>query len=150
MKEIKIFIGTGFYSGYFPIAPGTFGSIVAMLIFLIPGFENVYIIIPAILAAVLVGIPIGNYFEKLYGKDPGIFVLDEFIGTWITFLFVPKNWILLLGGFILWRFLDIIKPFPAKRAEELNGGAGIILDDVVSGVYSLIIIHIFITVFNFI
>ena len=149
MKEIKKIIGSGFYSGYAPFAQGTFGSVVAFLIFLIPGFEKTYIIIPVILLAIVIGIPVGNYFEKLYGKDPGIFTLDEFIGTWITFLFVPKNWIVLLFGFILWRILDITKPFPAKKAEELNGGVGIILDDVISGVYSLIIIHIFITLFNF-
>ncbi len=149
MKEIKKIIGSGFYSGYAPFAPGTFGSVVAFLIFLIPGFEKTYIIIPVILLAIVIGIPVGNYFEELYGKDPGIFTLDEFIGTWITFLFVPKNWIVLLFGFILWRILDITKPFPAKKAEELNGGVGIILDDVISGVYSLIIIHIFITLFNF-
>ena len=149
MKEIKKIIGSGFYSGYAPFAPGTFGSVVAFLIFLIPGFEKTYIIIPAILSAIVIGIPVGNYFEELYGKDPGIFTLDEFIGTWITFLFVPKNWIVLLFGFILWRIFDITKPFPAKKAEELNGGVGIILDDVISGVYSLIIIHIFITLFNF-
>ena len=149
MKEIKKIIGSGFYSGYAPFAPGTFGSIIAFLIFLIPGFEKTYIIIPAILLAIVIGIPVGNYFEELYGKDPGIFTLDEFIGTWITFLFVPKNWIVLLFGFILWRIFDITKPFPAKKAEELKGGVGIILDDVISGVYSLIIIHIFITLFNF-
>jgi len=149
LKKIKKFIGTGFYSGYAPVAPGTFGSLVALLIYLIPGFENLFIIIPAILVSIIIGIPVGNYFEKLYGKDPGIFTLDEFIGTWITFLFVPKEWVIILLGFVLWRILDITKPFPAKKAEEFNGGVGIILDDIVSGVYSLIIIHIFISLFNF-
>jgi len=149
LKKIKIFIGTGFYSGFTPVAPGTAGSIVAFFIFLIPGFENLYIISFAIIFSILIGIPLGNFFENIYGKDPGIFTLDEFIGTWIAFLFVPKHWLILIIGFLLWRILDILKPFPANKAEKLTGGVGIVLDDIISGVYSLIIIHIFITLFNF-
>ena len=141
--QINKFVGSGLFSGYFPFAPGTMGSLFALGIFLIPGFENLYIILPVTLICFIIGIPLGNYFEKIYGKDPKQFTLDEFVGTWITFLFVPKSLLLIIVGFIIWRVLDIIKPFPANRLESLNGGLGIMLDDVASGMYSLLIIHIF-------
>ena len=143
LDKIYKLIGSGIYSGYFPFASGTIGSIVALLFFLIPDFEKPIIIIPAIIISFFVGIYLGNYFESIYGKDPKEFTLDEFVGTWITFLFVPKTIPFLIGGFIIWRFFDIIKPFPANKLESLKGGLGIMLDDVVSGMYSLLIIYIF-------
>ncbi len=143
IHKIKLFLGTGFLSGYFPKAPGTFGSIFALIIFLIPGFENYLIIIPSILLSILIGVPLGNYFEQKFGKDPSIFTLDEFIGTWITFLFLPKTTIIIIVGFLIWRILDITKPFPANKVESIKGGWGIILDDIISGMYSLLIMHIF-------
>lgn len=148
LKTINLFIGTGFFSGYFPKAPGTMGSLVALMFFLIPGFSDSIVIIPAIIFSIIVGIPLGNYFENIYGEDPQIFTLDEFVGTWITFLFVPINLQTIIFGFLVWRLLDIIKPFPANKVEKLKGGLGIMMDDVVSGVYSLLIIHIFISLFN--
>ncbi|MCP5062639.1 MAG: phosphatidylglycerophosphatase A [Ignavibacteriae bacterium] len=147
LKTIKLFIGTGFFSGYFPKAPGTMGSLVALMFLLIPGFSESIVIIPAIIISIIVGIPLGNYFEKIYGEDPQIFTLDEFVGTWITFLFVPIKLETIILGFLVWRILDIVKPFPANRAEKLKGGWGIMMDDIVSGVYSLLIIHIFISLF---
>jgi phosphatidylglycerophosphatase A len=143
IQQIKKVIGSGFFSGYFPFAPGTIGSLVALVIFLIPGFGNIYVILPAIIVCFFIGLPLGDYFEDLYGKDPKQFTLDEFVGTWIALLITPKTLELILVTFVVWRVLDIIKPFPANRAESLNGGLGIMLDDVVSGMYSLIFIYIF-------
>jgi len=142
-KKIKIFFGTGFYSGYFPKIPGTFGSLIAMLFFFIPGFGKLSFLIPFIILVFFLGIYLGSEFEKIYAKDPPVFTLDEFIGTWITFLFVEKSLMILITGFIVWRILDILKPYPANKAEKLKGGLGIMLDDVISGMYSLIFIYIF-------
>jgi len=140
---LKKLIGSGLFSGYFPYAPGTLGSLFALGIYFIPGFENIYVIFPITLILFLIGIPLGNYFESLYGKDPKQFTLDEFVGTWIALLIIPKSSFWIIITFILWRILDIVKPFPANRVESMNGGLGIMLDDVVSGMYSLIIIYIF-------
>ena len=140
---IKKAIGSGLFSGYFPIAPGTVGSLFALAIFMIPGFENLYIILPISFICLIVGIFLGSNFEEIYGKDPKQFTLDEFVGTWIAFMFIPKSTELIIITFIIWRILDITKPYPANRAESLKGGWGIMLDDVVSGMYSLIIIFIF-------
>lgn len=140
---LKKFIGSGLFSGYFPFAPGTVGSIFALIIFLIPGFDNYSIIIPFIIISFIIGVPLGNYFETIYSKDPKQFTLDEFTGMWISLLATPKSIELILLTFAIWRILDIYKPFPANKAEKLKGGWGIMLDDVVSGMYSLIIIIIF-------
>lgn len=136
------FIGSGFYTGYFPIASGTVGSAAAILIYLIPGFENFYIIIPAAILMAVYGIYIGTKFEKKYGKDPAQCTIDEVVGTWISLIALPKTFWVILVSFLLWRILDIIKPPPARNLERLNGGFGIMLDDVVSGIYTLLIMHL--------
>ena len=150
-SKLEILLGTGFYSGYSPFAPGTAGSLVALAVFLCPGFNSPHVLIPAIVLATFGGVILGNRFEKYYGKDPSIFVLDEFVGTWIALFAVPKSLIIVIVSFILWRFLDILKPFPARRLEQVNGGWGIMLDDIVSGFYSLAIMHILLQMkfFNF-
>jgi phosphatidylglycerophosphatase A len=140
--------GSGFFTGFIPFASGTFGSFAALLIYYIPGFSNPPVIIPAIIIFTLYGIYIGTKFEKIYGKDPAECTIDEVVGMWITLLFVPKSLIISLTGFIIWRLLDIIKPFPARQAEKLNGGLGIMLDDVIAGVYSLIILHFILIMFK--
>lgn len=136
------FIGSGFYTGYFPIASGTVGSAAAILIYLIPGFENLYIIIPAAILMAGYGIYIGTKFEKKYGKDPAQCTIDEVVGTWISLFALPKTFWVILVSFLLWRILDIIKPPPARNLERLNGGLGIMIDDVVSGIYTLLIMHL--------
>lgn len=136
------FIGSGFYTGYFPIASGTVGSAAAILIYLIPGFENLYIIIPAAILMAVYGIYIGTKFEKKYGKDPAQCTIDEVVGTWISLIALPKTFWVILVSFLLWRILDIIKPPPTRNLERLNGGLGIMIDDVVSGIYTLLIMHL--------
>ena len=136
------FIGSGFYTGYFPIASGTVGSLAAIVIYLIPGFENLFIIISAILIFMVYGIFIGTKFEAQYGKDPSECTIDEVVGTWISLLALPKTLWVIVATFFLWRILDIIKPPPARNLERLNGGLGIMIDDVISGFYTLIIMHL--------
>lgn len=140
-------LGSGLFTGYFPFASGTVASIVATLIYFIPGFEKIYILIPLIIFFIIISIPIGNSFEKEYGKDPTFFTLDEFIGTWISYLFLPKNFLLIFITFLLWRILDILKPFPARKLENLNGGLGIVIDDIISGIYSCILMNIVFLIF---
>jgi phosphatidylglycerophosphatase A len=136
------FIGSGFYTGYFPIASGTVGSFAALIIYLIPGFENLLIIIPAIIIFAAYGIYLGNKFEIKYGKDPSECTVDEVVGTWISLLALPKTIGIIVAAFLIWRILDIIKPSPARGLEKLKGGLGIMIDDVVSGIYTLIIMHL--------
>ncbi|MCF6269070.1 MAG: phosphatidylglycerophosphatase A [Melioribacteraceae bacterium] len=146
INAIERFIGSGFFTGYIPIAPGTFGSLAALSIYLIPGMENPTILLVLISLFSVVGIPIGTKFETLYGKDPKQCTIDEMVGMWITLLFIPKKiWFIILA-FIIWRILDIVKPFPANIAEKLKGGLGIMLDDIIAGIYALSISHIIISI----
>ncbi len=139
-------IGSGFFTGYIKGVPGTYASIAAMLIYWIPGFENPYILIAAIVIFFFYGIQVGGRFEKIYGKDPKECTIDEFVGMWITLLFLPKQPEISVIAFILWRIADIVKPFPAKNLEKIGGGLGIMLDDVVAGLYSLIVLHAFLLI----
>jgi phosphatidylglycerophosphatase A len=145
MKQINLFekiIGSGFYTGYIPVASGTFGSLIALIIYFIPGFEKVYVIIPITILLFFYGVFISFKFESTYGKDPAECTVDEVVGTWIALMALPKTILIALTSFFIWRILDIVKPFPARTSENLNGGWGIMIDDVISGVYTLLIVHL--------
>jgi phosphatidylglycerophosphatase A len=145
---LPLWIATCAKVGYFPIAPGTAGSVVglglvAALRYLPLGVRAGW------LAALLVALASGLFAlgvwaagkaEKFFGRvDPGQVVIDEVVGQIIVFVGQPlAPWEWLLAGFLLFRFFDVIKPFPAGRAEHLPGGWGIMLDDVIAGVYSLL------------
>ena len=148
LSFIEKLLGSGFYTGYVPIASGTFGTLAALIIYLIPGFENPYVIVPAIIVFFIYGIYVGNKFEKVYGKDPSECTIDEVVGTWISYLLLPKAVGIIIITFFLWRALDIFKPYPARKLENLNGGLGIMIDDVVSGFYTLIIMHLVVYFFG--
>jgi len=142
------FIGSGFYAGYSPYISGTVGSLTALIIYLIPGFEQLFIIIPAIIIFMVYGIYLGNKFEVEYGKDPSQCTVDEVVGMWISLVALPKSIGIVVSAFILWRILDIIKPPPARNLERLKGGLGIMIDDVISGIYTLIIMHLVVYLFG--
>lgn len=151
MKQINWFeklIGSGIYTGYISIASGTFGSLVAIVIYLIPGFEKFEIIIPFSILLFIYGIFVSSKFENVYGKDPSQCTVDEVVGTWIALIALPKTLLIILTSFLIWRVLDIIKPFPAGASEKLPGGLGIMMDDVISGIYSLVIVHFIVYIFG--
>lgn len=80
--------------------------------------------------------------EKEKGKDPSIVVIDEIVGMGISVLFLPRNWILFLIAFLLFRFIDIVKPPPIMRSQRVPGALGIMIDDVIAGIYALILVHL--------
>lgn len=142
MNLLEKAAGSAVFTGYIPFAPGTFGSAAALAIYLIPGFELLFVIIPASVVVTLAGIKIGDKFEAEYGKDPSQCTIDEVAGMWISLIAVPKTAACIIFVFIVWRIFDILKPPPASTAEKLNGGLGIMLDDVISGIYTLITAHL--------
>ena len=142
LNPIDKLLGSGFYTGYIPIASGTFGSFAALLIYFIPGFEKLFIILPVTLIFLLYGIYVGSKFETVYGKDPAECTIDEMVGMWISLILLPKTSFIVAITFIIWRVLDIIKPYPARSFERFKGGFGIMIDDVVSSIYTLIIMHL--------
>ena len=151
MKPINLFekiIGSGLFTGYIPVASGTFGSLIAIVIYWIPGFEQIHIILPSIVILFIYGVYVSSKFEKVYGKDPSQCTVDEVVGTWISLIAIPKSILLTLTSFFIWRALDIIKPFPARSSEKLPGGWGIMIDDVISGFYSVILVHLIVYSFG--
>ena len=148
INSFEKFIGSGFFTGYFPVASGTVGSLAAIVIYLIPGFEQLFVIIPTTLVIIFYGIYIGTKFEAEYGKDPAQCTIDEVAGTWISLIALPKTFGIIIAAFFLWRILDIIKPPPARNLERLKGGLGIMIDDVISGIYTLIIMHLVVYLFG--
>lgn len=135
---------TGFYSGRIPFAPGTFGTIAA-----IP-FALVFLILPSslsgiyIVSLILAAIYLSDQAETiLKEKDPGCIVIDEIAGYVVTLSLVPVHISTLAAGFFLFRLFDIVKPGPVKYFEtHFSGGAGVVLDDIMAGVLSGIVLRI--------
>lgn len=134
--------------GYFPGAPGTAGSAVGVALVVALGrlpLERAWLTVllgAAAVALFVAGVEAARQSEKFFAKtDPRQVVIDEVVGQMISFLALPAaSWKWLLAGFVLFRVLDIVKPFPALRAERAPGGWGIMLDDVVAGFYTLAVL----------
>lgn len=133
----------GFGSGLSPVAPGTFGTLMAVLLYLPMQSLNVmsYCVLVALIC--LAGIWIcGKSSEMLGVHDHGGIVWDEFAGYFITMIAAPAGWLWIVVGFILFRIFDIIKPWPIKWADtKVHGGLGIMLDDILAGVFSLLVLQ---------
>jgi len=139
-------IGSGFFTGYIPIASGTIGSFVGLLFFLIPGFAESSVHLPAIGVMFLIGLRAANAMEKSYGRDPSVVTIDEIVGMWISLAFLPKTIFVITTAFFLFRFFDIVKPYPARRFDEMSGGFGIMMDDVIAGIYANVVIQLLISI----
>ena len=134
------FVSSGFL-GLSPFAPGTVGTLGGVLLAWLLGMTDAYLVgsIVACIVLYLAARPLGDWAERYAGKkDPGIFVVDEVIGYLVTMMWVTGPSLFgLTIGFFVFRFFDIFKPPPGRRLERLGGGDGILLDDVVAGLYGL-------------
>jgi phosphatidylglycerophosphatase A len=149
-QKAALFLATGFYVGNIPFAPGTFGSLIGLpLCFLLADIK----LTAAIIATVLfIGLAIwiaGTAAKALARKDPGSIVIDEMAGMVVTFIGLPLNLATAVIGFILFRILDILKPFPIKILDKrLSGGLGIVADDVVAGIFANILTRLLLYVLD--
>jgi len=137
----KKLIFTGLYTGYSPVAPGTAGTVLALLIYVLEYYafgEISWVVNLAIVVLFLYpSIRICDSSIDFYKKDdPQEVVIDEIFGYWVSVLFYPFSWKIALLGFIFFRIFDIFKPYPVKNAENLHGGTGIMMDDILAGIYS--------------
>lgn len=148
LNFIEKILGSAFYTGFIPFASGTWGSLTALIFywFLIPN-DNLLLILAV--AVSLIGIPISTKFEKIYGKDPSECTIDEFAGTLFAFYALPKIFTIIILAFLLWRLIDIVKPFGIRKLEELKGGFGIMADDIAGGILTAIIMNILIIAHNY-
>ena len=146
LKKLAYILGTGLGSGYVPWAPGTAGSFSALLIFyLIPLTDSHWLIFAVILF--VAGLWSSTRIERDLGvQDPPQVVIDEWVGQWLALLFLPRSGLILLLGFLIFRIMDILKPFPARNSQVLKGGWGIMIDDVIAAVYTNITIRLIILI----
>ena len=144
MSRLALLLATAGYVGLAPVAPGTWGSAAGVCLLLLvrltgnAGFEAL------LLAVVLaVGVWAATAAERHYGRtDPGAIVIDEIAGMLIALFWIPVGWPGLLVGFLAFRAFDIVKPFPARTAERLPAGWGVMADDVVAGLYAYLTVRL--------
>lgn len=145
--RLRVFAAVGFGSGLAPKAPGTFGTIGAVVCFLpfAPLAENE----PLLFAVTLVGLTLiavwcAEAGEAHYRRhDVGHIVIDEFVGFFVTMFLVPANLRTIALGFVLFRVFDIVKIPPARQIDKRwPGGWGVVMDDVVSGIYACVVMHV--------
>ncbi len=148
MRSLAKIIATSLGFGYAPFAPGTFGTLFGCIILLIlwnfsVGFlpYQIFIIIGSILFF-MIGVWATNLLESEWGHDPGKIVIDETVGLWLTCFLIPLHPTYILIAFILFRFFDILKPLGIKKFEKIKGGYGVMLDDIIAGIYSNILLQI--------
>jgi phosphatidylglycerophosphatase A len=136
-------LATGFGAGYGPIAPGTWGSLPGLAFAW--GLERLaghWAVLAGAAFFAAAGVWAAGRAEALLGeKDPGRVVVDEIAGQMVGLLFLRPTARLLLLAFVLFRILDVVKPWPARRLEELPGGSGIMADDLMAGLYANLILH---------
>ncbi len=143
MKFLIKLIGTGLGTGYSPLASGTVGSFVALLIWIVLPPLNAFAQIGLIIITFTAGIPICTALEKQYGNDPKQATWDEFVGQWTALFLLPKTLPILIASFLIFRALDIWKPFPARRSQKLSGGLGVMIDDLIVGIYTAVLLHLY-------
>jgi phosphatidylglycerophosphatase A len=146
LRFLNRLIATLFFSGYAPIAPGTAGTAVVAvlywLFFLVSPPLGVVGWFVVLLVAFAVGVYTADKAAPEWGKDPGQVVVDEGVGFLFTVALLPTDIWTVIVAFFVFRVLDIIKPPPARQLEALPGGWGIVVDDVVAGIYGNLLIRL--------
>ena len=144
MNQFALFVASFGYVGFFPIAPGTAGSLAALALFAairwvgMPELE-----LGVIVLVMVVGVWAADGAERALGqKDPGPIVIDEVLGMLITLALIPISLSVVVVGFLLFRLFDIVKPFPAARMEQWPGGFGVMMDDAVAGLYAHLVLRV--------
>lgn len=148
-KTISIIIGTGFGTGFWPWGPGTAGALLATVMwfglsFLLSSECLVAATVLLILFFTVAGIWATNRLGPIWGEDPSRVVVDEMVGVWISLLAAPSGSIpYALAAFVLFRLFDIVKPFGVRHMEKMHGGVGVMMDDVLAGMYGFFLIYVF-------
>jgi len=143
LLDPRHFLSLGFGSGLAPLAPGTFGTLAAVPVYWMMSTLALEIYLIITLLAFLLGIYLCGFTSRRLGvHDHSGIVWDEVVGYLITMIAVPVSWTWMLAGFILFRFFDVLKPWPIRWADKrLHGGFGIMFDDVLAGIFSLLALH---------
>jgi phosphatidylglycerophosphatase A len=143
MKRLGLFVATCGYIGYAPVAPGTFGSAAGLAVFVaVRGTGSVAVELAAIVLLFAIGLWAGTVAEHHFGGiDPGPVVLDEVVGMLITLALLPVNTTGAIVGFLVFRVLDVVKPWPSAGLERLPGGLGVMADDAMAAIYGNLVMR---------
>jgi phosphatidylglycerophosphatase A len=142
LDRIALAVATAGGAGYSPVAPGTAGSAVAVLLLWVIPFSRGGLVV-FLLAVVAVGTWAAHRAERvLGGKDPGAIVVDEVAGMTLSVLAFPLTVPVLVAGFFLFRLFDVVKPPPAHASQRLRGGVGVMIDDLIAGAYALAVLAV--------
>jgi len=143
LDNIVLFIAQGAYSGRFPIAPGTAGTVVGVLLYLLVKDLSPLGYGTACVGVAVLGTWAAGYADSILGtKDSPTIVIDEIAGFLAALFLVPFTWGYVLAGFILFRFFDILKPWPLKKLQDIPGGPGVMLDDIGAAVYTNVVLQV--------
>jgi phosphatidylglycerophosphatase A len=148
MRHLGLFIATCGYLGYVPVAPGTFGSAAGLLVYLaVRNTGSVAVELGVIAVLFAIGIWSGTVAEHHFkGVDPGPVVLDEVVGMLITLALLPVNVTGAIVGFLVFRVLDVVKPWPSAKFESLPGGLGVMADDGMAAIYGNLVMRVLLVV----
>jgi phosphatidylglycerophosphatase A len=138
MTTLALIVASFGFCGYFPIAPGTAGSAAALVVYAALRLAGLDALVPlVIVVGFFVGVWAASRTARHLGRtDPGVVVIDEVVGMLLTVMLLPVSVTGAVAGFFLFRALDVVKPFPAAQSERLPGGWGIMVDDVIAGLYA--------------
>jgi len=144
LNRFFLLLATGFGVGYSPIVPGTLGTLLAIPLYLVLSEIPSPIYELTLMGFFFLSVWISERAEQFFGKkDDQRIVIDEMMGFFITLLWLEKTLLVIVIGFILFRFFDILKPFPIRHLEKRwRGGYGVVLDDVMAGIYANILLHL--------
>ena len=142
LNKFLFLLATGFGSGRSPVASGTTGTMAAIPVHIAAAWllGPRYFAVAAVLFVPLAIVSANVACKRLQVKDPGLIVVDEWAGYFLTVALHPLHWQTIIAAFFIFRFLDVVKPFPARRLEHLPSGTGVVLDDVMVGLYGNVIL----------
>lgn len=123
--------------GLMPAVPGTWGTLASIPLVICLSYLGTWLSSAFLALFILIAVLVSGVGQRLRGRvDPPEVVIDEVAGFLLTTFLLPLTWFSLLSGFVLFRFFDILKPFPIRRAEKIPGGMGVVLDDLLAGIYA--------------
>jgi len=141
--KIALFIAQGGFSGSMPIAPGTAGTVVGVLLYLLVKDLSSLLYSAVFVTVTLIGTWAAGAADNVLGaKDSPTIVIDEIAGYLLAMFLIPFAWWAVIAGFVLFRFFDILKPWPVNKLQDIPGGPGVMLDDIGAGIYTNVILQI--------
>ncbi len=136
-EKAALALSTWFGTGLLPVAPGTFGTIATTPLILGLNILGIWYSALALVSISAIAVWVSDVSQDLLDRrDPPEVVIDEVAGFLVTMFLLPHTWLALAMGFVLFRFFDILKPYPVKQVERIRGGFGIVMDDLLAGFYA--------------